>query len=255
MKRLQRHPLAMSARFRDAIVLTYAFPAPVLRALVPSALPPETYGDSGFVAVALVDMRGLRPSRLPAWAGTDAVFAGYRVFVRTGTASGHVRRGLKIIRTDVNRLHVLTGTKLLTRYEAGLISATWERRAGRQRVRIGSRWRGADLDVEVALDNPPAPPPGSPFRSWEEAAPFSGPLPWTFAPDVTGSRAVAVKGVRSDWSPEPVTVHSQAIALLSSARFAGHRPVLASAFHISDVAYSWMAGIDGPISAPGRGHS
>lgn len=255
MQHLQRHPLSMSTRFRDAIVLTYAFPEETLRSLVPAALALETRDDVAFVAVAVVDMRQLRPSGLPRWAGTDAIFVGYRVFVRTQLPGGRVRRGLKVVRTDVNRLHLLVGTRLLTRYDTGLVSASWQRDGRQQAVRIRSRWRGVDLDVETLAEVPPAPPPGSPFVSWSEAAPFSGPLPWTFAPDESGSSAVAVKGVRSDWRPQPITVRSHTVGFFAQAPFGGHRPVLASAFHVADIDYSWAAGKQEAISPPERDES
>lgn len=250
MSRLQRHPVAMTTRFREALVLTFAFPAPVLRPLVPSTLSPETRDGLGFVAVAVVDMAGLRPARLPPWAGSDAIFVGYRVFVRTELDDGRIRRGLKVLRTDVNRLHLLLGTRLLTRYDSGLVSATWDRRPGCDRVRTRSRWRGASLAVATTDDDPAGPPPGSPFASWEEAAPFSGPLPWTLAPDRTGSSAVAVKGVRSEWQPRPLTVRSHAIAFFDRAPFGGTPPRLASAFCVEDVAYSWRAGTEEAIRTP-----
>lgn len=232
----------MSTRFRDAFVLTYAFPEKVLQSLVPAALRLETREGVAFVAVAVVDMQRLRPSRLPQWAGSDGVFVGYRVFVRAEIGDGRVRRGLKVIRTDVNRLHLLVGTRLLTRYDTGLVSVSWERDRQQHVVRVRSRWRGADLDMETSLDPPPAPPPGSPFSSWSDAAPFAGPLPWTFAPDENGTSAIAVKGVRSDWRPRPITVRSHSVGFFSDALFCGHRPMLASAFHVADVDYAWAAG-------------
>lgn len=250
MRPIRSHPLAMTTRFRDAIVLTYAFRAAVLQPLVPSALGLEIRDGLGFVAVALVDMDGLRPAALPRWAGTDAVFVGYRVFVRTELADGRIRRGLEVIRTDVNRLHLLVGTRALTRYDTGLASATWRRSGREQHIEIRSRWRGADLDVGVTSDQPASPPPGSPFGSWEEAAPFSGPLPWTFAADDDRS-VIAVKGVRSAWSPRPVTVRSHTVELFSRAPFTSHEPVLASAFQVADVDYSWRAGEQQAVRPPG----
>lgn len=245
----------MTTTFRDAVVLTYAFPEEILRSLVPAALALETRGDLAFVAVAVVDMQRLRPSGLPRWAGTDALFVGYRVFVRTKLSDGRLRRGLKVLRTDVNRAHLLVGTRLLTRYDTGLVSASWHRSGHQQAVGVRSRWRGANLNVETSLDVPSTPPPGSPFSSWSEAAPFSGPLPWTFAPDETGSSAVAVKGVRSDWRPQPLTVRSHAVDFFSHPPFHGHRPVLASAFHVADIDYSWAVGKEEAISPPTRDRS
>lgn len=232
----------MSTRFRHATVVTFAFPASVVQRLVPRQLTLEARDGLGFVAVALVDMDGLRPSRLPAWAGSDAVFVGYRVFVRAVLEDGRVRRGLKVIRTDVDRIHLLAGTRLLTRYDAGLMAAVWERHGDDQRVRVRSRWRGSDLEVAIRRDRPPSPPERSPFDRWEDAAPFSGPLPWTFAPTGQTDSVVAVKGIRSTWDPRPVTVLSHHIALFEHPPFAGNDPLVAAAFHVADVDYRWRPG-------------
>lgn len=246
----RNHPLAMTTRFRRAVVLTFAFPRSMLAGLVPASLALETVDDLGFVAIALVDMEHLRPARLPAWAGTDAIFIGYRVFVRTELADGRARRGLKVLRTDVDRLHLLVGTRLLTRYDTGLTTARWDIEGPVDRVRVRPRWRGAALDVVTVDDNPTAPPPGSPFAGWDDAAPFSGPLPWTLAPDRTGTSAVAVKGVRSAWNPRPLTVDHHAVGLFGRPPFDGTPPLLASAFGVDDVDYSWRAGREEPIHAP-----
>lgn len=252
MTSLRRHPVAMTARFRTAIVVTFGFPEPLLAGLVAPTLAVETVDGLGFVAVALVDMEGLRPEAAPSWAGSDAVFVGYRVFVRTQLEDGRTRRGLKVLRTDVDRLHVLVGTRVLTRYEAGLVAATWETDGQVDRVRTRPRWRGAALEVVTADDDPSVPPAGSPFNSWQEAAPFRGPLPWTLAPDATGTSAIAVKGVRSDWDPRPVTVRDHRIGWFDHPPFSHAQPVLASAFRIADVDYSWRAGREQTIHAPSR---
>jgi hypothetical protein len=64
--RLQRHALPIKAHFRTSLVLAYAVPAPILRPLLPAGLTLDTYGNFGFLAIALVDTRDLRPSFVPA---------------------------------------------------------------------------------------------------------------------------------------------------------------------------------------------
>src|SRR6516225_5812155 len=63
--RLRRHPFAIDAHFDTVVALTYALPAHVLRPLLPPGLELETIGDDGFVAVALVQARNLRPAGWP----------------------------------------------------------------------------------------------------------------------------------------------------------------------------------------------
>lgn len=250
MTSLRSHPLAMTTHFRKALVLTYAFPESLLASLVPHSLALETVGDLGFVAVALVDMQRLRPERLPVWTGSHAIFVGYRVFVRTELSDGRSRRGLKVLRTDVDRLHLLLGTRLMTRYDSGLVAASWTTDGPADRVRSRPRWQAAHLTVETSDDDPAAPPADSPFATWDDAAPFSGPLPWTLAPDPSGNSAIAVKGVRSGWDPRPVTVRRHEVGFFEREPFGGTAPVLASAFCIDDVDYAWRAGREESIHTP-----
>jgi hypothetical protein len=51
------------------LVLTYAFPSGVLRPLLPPGLVLDTYGEYGFLAIAMVQTERLRPSFLPAAVG------------------------------------------------------------------------------------------------------------------------------------------------------------------------------------------
>ena len=63
--RLQRHGLPIKAHFRSSLVLAYAVPAPLLRPLLPTGLVLDTYGDFGFLAIALDDRYRTRVPSLP----------------------------------------------------------------------------------------------------------------------------------------------------------------------------------------------
>jgi uncharacterized protein YqjF (DUF2071 family) len=246
---VRTHPLPMTARFRDLLVVTYAFPAPVLEPLVPSAFTLDHHQGHGLVAIALVDMARLRPSALPAALGMDARFVGYRIFVRTTMAAGRPRRGLNVLRTNVDRWLVLAATRLLTHYRAAHASIRWCREGDRLQVQVRS-WRGrTDLHLIADLGQTPMQPPaGSPFSSWAQARPFAGPLPWTFAPDAAGQAAVAVKGVRDRWNPQPLAIEHADVALFHQPPFAAGAPRLAAAFHLHDLTYAWTAGAVEPLA-------
>src|SRR6266568_1786639 len=67
---LQRHPIPMTCHFDHSLVVTWAVPAQALQPLVPPGLELDTYdGHWGFVVIALVQTRNLRPAFLPACAG------------------------------------------------------------------------------------------------------------------------------------------------------------------------------------------
>ena len=62
---LQRHALPLRAQLKASLVLAYAVPADVLTPLLPPGLQLDTYGDYGFLAIALVETQKLRPAFLP----------------------------------------------------------------------------------------------------------------------------------------------------------------------------------------------
>jgi uncharacterized protein YqjF (DUF2071 family) len=76
---VRTHPVPMTARFRELLVLTYAFPAPILQPLIPAALALDGYDGQGFVVIALVDMARSRSSRLPAAAAMPQLAAAFQL--------------------------------------------------------------------------------------------------------------------------------------------------------------------------------
>jgi hypothetical protein len=114
--RLQRHALPIKAHFRTSLVLAYEIPAPVLRPLLPAGLTLDTYGNFGFLAIALVETRNLRPSFVPARLGMSFFLSGYRIFTRYQTTAGRTLRGLRIVRSDTNRLSMQLFGNLFTHY-------------------------------------------------------------------------------------------------------------------------------------------
>jgi hypothetical protein len=98
--------------------------------------------------------------------------------------------------------------------------------------------------VSVTADLGPIPAPlpkGSPFGSLEEARRFAGPLPYTFHHEPQTGRLLSVRGRRSTWDPQPVTVEVRELDFVSSGMF-GAEPVLANAFYVSDIDYRWDRG-------------
>ena len=63
--RLRRHPFPVDAFFDHSLVLTYALPLQSLAPLLPPGLQVDAYGDYGFVAIAMVQTRRLRPAQRP----------------------------------------------------------------------------------------------------------------------------------------------------------------------------------------------
>lgn len=249
---LQRHPIAMSCRFDHCLVVTWALPALVLEPLVPPGLDLDTYdGRWGFVVVAVVQTRQLRPAFLPAWAGRDYALTGYRVFVKHRDQAGRTRRGLHILRSDTDKRSMKLGGNLLTHYRYRLASIDIAPAAGRLDVRITTPAAEADLCVTAHLADEPAPlPRTSPFRSDRDARRFAGPLPWTFDYEPQTSSIVMIRGRRFQWRPQPVAVEVKACGFLERAPLAAAGPRLASAFHIEGIDYGWARGVRVPAGQP-----
>jgi hypothetical protein len=246
--RLRRHPVPIQALLRDCLTLTYAIPADVLRPLLPPGLELETVRGNGFIAVALVQTESLRPAGVPSVLGQDFFLAGYRVFTRFRTPDGGTLRGLRILRSDTNRARMVHAGNLLTHYNYHHCDATIaaSRPEGRLRVAVRTEDGRGDRDVIANLTDP-ALPAGSPFATLREARRFAGPLPFTFdyEPDTDG--IIAIKATRTKWQPTPVRIDAHRIGLFSEPVFRGHSPLLAAAFHVTDIEYRWERGAHYPV--------
>ena len=244
--RLRRHPFAVAAHFDECLTLTYALPADVLRPLVPPGLELETLRGHGFVAVALVQTRSLKPERLPPVLGQDFFLAGYRVFTTFRRPDGRRLRGLRILRSDADRTMMVVGGNLLTHYNYGRCDASIAVTAAGTRVSVSTRDRGGDLDL-VAGTLATALPPGSPFASIQEARRFAGPLPFTFDYEPETHAIIAIEARRTTWRPAAVDVRVDTLSFFDQPPFRDVTPVLAAAFRVSDIDYEWMRGQRYPL--------
>lgn len=247
--RLQRHPVPMTCHFDHSLVVTWALPARLLEPLVPPGLELDSYDEQwGFVAVALVQTRNLRPVFLPAWAGRDYALTGYRVFVRYRSPAGRTRRGLHILRSDTDKRDMKVVGNLLTHYRYQRADISIRAHAGRLEARIATPGARADLHVIARLADLPAELPAtSPFRSAADARRFAGPLPWTFDYEPQTRSIVMIRAQRSAWHPQPTEVQVRTCSFLDSPPFDSAVPRLANAFHVADVDYGWQRGVRVPI--------
>jgi hypothetical protein len=233
---LKNHPFAVDAHFDTSIVLTFAAKADELRTLVPSRLELDTFQDEwGFVAVAVVQTKDLRPWFMPRLFGNDFVLIGYRVFVRYTNKIGKRMRGLYILKSETNskRMEILGNT--FTHYNYSTIDVSIESRT--PITTITSEKGGLEIELKTSEDDPPL-PEGSPFKSWKEARRYAGPLPFTFT--VGSNSVLIIEGVRQEWSPRPVEVVSQRIDFLQALGL--KTMTLANAFIVENIPYHWKKG-------------
>jgi hypothetical protein len=214
----------------------------MLQSLLPPGLTVDTYGDYGFIAIAMVQTKKLHPAFLPAALGVDFFLTGYRVFARF-TAKPSLR-GLRILRSDTDRLLMAVGGNLLTHYGYVHCQAAMTAEGGRLHVTVTSPGAAADLDVVADLSSRPAPlPAGSPFANLEDARRFAGPLPYTFDYERETNSIVMIKATRSSWEPQPISVDVRKATFLEHPPFSTVAPILANAFHVENVPYRWERGV------------
>ncbi|MEA2710390.1 MAG: hypothetical protein QOF78_2991 [Phycisphaerales bacterium] len=241
--RLRRHPIPVVAHFDHSLVLTYALPEKILEPLLPPGLTLDTYDGYGFLAVAMVQTRGLRPTFFPHRLGQDFFLTGYRLFAKFKTLSGRTLRGLRILRSDADRSLMVAGGNLLTHYNYRKCDATLA--ATDESLAVTIRTPGGEADVDVTADLAAVAelPPSSPFRTLHDARKFAGPLPYTFDYEPQTHSIVAIKGIRENWSPRLVNVDVRTLSFLNDDRFRGAKPILASAFYVHDIDYRWQRGV------------
>lgn len=233
---LKTHPFPVEAFFEHSLVLTFAVPRAELAALLPAPLVPDTFTDEwGFLAVALVQTRQLRPKGFPAALGQDFFLIGYRAFVRYPSPTGKRLRGLYILRSETDKTRMTLLGNLMTHYRYHTVDITQQHTAGRRHI------ESLQADFHVTLASPSADvalPPHSPFTTWAEARRFAGPLPFTFSAD--GDHMLIVEGVRKHWQPQSVAVASHHVGFLQKLGFS--QLILANAFAVHDIPYSWKKG-------------
>lgn len=235
---LKDHPFAVEAFFESSLVLTYAVPKEQLLHLVPECVEVETFNDTwGFVALAMVQTKNLRPKGFPAFMGNDFFLTGYRVFVRYTSATGKKYRGLYILKSETNKKKMEFFGNIFTHYNYATtdISLT----ETKEQLHIESKKSG--LNIVVANETTEVPlPKDSPFENWKEARKFAGPLPFTFTYTPATKEVLIIEGVRQDWKPQAVKVIDEHSDYLDSLQLEGM--VLANAFIIKNIPYWWKKG-------------
>jgi hypothetical protein len=248
---LKRHPFPVVAEFEHCLVLTYAVDAPSLLPLLPPGLSLDTLGDqgrTGFLAIALVQTRRLRPVGFPRMLGRDFFLSGYRIFTKFKTPAGRALRGLRILRSDTNRRLMANSGNLLTHYNYRLADVDFRATAEELLVQIDTPHSEADLSVRAVLNAAHEPlPAGSCFADAKSARRFAGPLPYTFDYERETHSIVVIRGRRRKWQPRLVPVEVSRCTFIEQPAIARGNPRLVSAFHVAEIDYRWDCGVRYPL--------
>lgn len=117
MIKLKNHPFSVEAFFKSSVVLTFAVKKDELNNLIPECLELDTFQEEwGFVAVAMVQTKNLRPKGFPAFLGNDFFLIGFRIFVKYQSNSGKTLRGLYIIKSETNKIRMQFFGNIFTHY-------------------------------------------------------------------------------------------------------------------------------------------
>lgn len=235
---LKSHPFAVEAHFESSIILTFAVPKDELQNLIPKCLELDTLNDTfGFIAVAMVKTKVLRPKGFPKFLGNDFFLIGYRIFVRYTNEKGKRLRGLYILKSETDKKKMEYLGNIFTKYNY-TTTDIHQKETGNTLI-ISSKKSNFSLtiqqtDEEIELPN------NSPFENWARARRFAGPLPFTFTYNSNDKTVLIIEGIRENWTPKPLKILNYNFEFLDTMKF--QNVVLANAFIIEDISYHWKKG-------------
>ncbi|WP_316820534.1 DUF2071 domain-containing protein [Pedobacter gandavensis] len=235
---LKNHPFSVEAFFECSTVLTFAVPKEELQSFIPDCLELDTLDEKwAFLAVAMVQTKGLRPKGFPTILGNDFFLIGYRVFVKYINAAGKRLRGLYILKSETDKVKMEWMGNLFTHYNYSTTDITFKKSGSL--TEINSIKSDFNIKLEEQLGEVSL-PEHSPFVDWKAARRFAGPLPFTFTYNEEKKEVLVIEGVRENWIPEPIKVLACHISFLQSLKL--KESVLANAFIIKNIPYHWKKG-------------
>lgn len=238
MNFLKNHPFAVETYFENSIVLSYAVAKEELQDMIPECLELDTFKDKwAFVAVAMVNTKGLRPKGFPKFLGNDFFLIGFRVFVRYTDKRGKRLRGLYILKSETNKRKMAFFGNIFTHYNYSTTDISYKKKDNL--LTIQSEKSALDVVVNSANHNIKL-PENSPFKDWKEARRFAGPLPFTFTYNEEKKEVLIIEGVRQNWKPEPLEIQKAEVGFIEDKGFKDIH--LANAFVVSNIPYYWKKG-------------
>lgn len=235
---LKNHPFAVQTHFESSLVLTFAVPKEQLQNLIPECLELDTFQDKwAFIAIAMVQTKGLRPKGFPSFMGNDFFLIGYRIFVRYTNNAGKRLRGLYIIKSQTDKKKMEFFGNIFTHYNYTTTDIEQTRSENFKTIR--SEQSKFEVTIEETNDEIKI-PENSPFTDWKDARKFAGPLPHTFTVNTKDNTILTILGIRQNWKPKAVKVECYHFDFLNKLDL--QNMVLANAFEIKNIPYYWEKG-------------
>jgi hypothetical protein len=235
---LKNHPFAVEAFFTRSLVLTFCAPKEQLAHLLPPCLALDTFDEKlGFVAVAMVQTKKLRPKGFPEFLGNDFFLIGYRLFIKYHSKAGKRLRGLYILKSETDKKKMEWLGNIFTRYQ--YTTTDIQQKLDESSLKIFSQKSGIDVKADIGNVHATL-PENSPFTEWKQARRFAGPLPFTFSYIPETQKVLVIEGVREDWHPQPVQLEAYNIKFPE--KLEGCDLTLASVFMVENIPYYWKKG-------------
>ena len=235
---LKNHPFAVEAFFESSVVLTFAVPKEELETMIPECLKLDTFqGKWAFIAIAMVQTKGLRPKGFPEFMGNDFFLTGYRVFVQYVNNAGKRLRGLYIIKSETDKKKMEFFGNIFTHYNYTTTDILQIKSVNETEIK--SVKSGFNIRFQTTGNDIPL-PENSPFADWKEARKFAGPLPFTFTYTAAKREVLIIEGVRQNWTPAPIRIIDYSSAFIDALKL--KKVVLANAFIIKNIPYWWKKG-------------
>jgi uncharacterized protein YqjF (DUF2071 family) len=238
MSFLKNHPFAVAATFEKSLVLTFAIPKEQLKDMIPECLELDTFEDKwAFIAIAMVQTKGLRPKGFPEFMGNNFFLIGYRIFVRYTNKAGKSLRGLYILKSETDKKKMEFFGNIFTHYNYTTTDINQTQKGNLKSINsVKSKFQVTTEETELEVKIPE----DSPFKDWKDARKFAGPLPHTFTYNKEEKSVLIIRGIRQDWKPKPVKVDRYDFEFLNNLKL--KNVVLANAFEIKNVPYYWEKG-------------
>lgn len=238
MSFLKNHPFAVEAFFESSVVLTFAVPKEEVQHLIPECLELDVFENKwAFIALAMVQTKGLRPKGFPKFLGNNFFLIGYRVFVKYTTNKGKRLRGLYILKSETDKRKMEFMGNIFTHYNY----STTDIAKNMEGLETEIKSLRSDFTVKIReSDEAVSLPENSPFADWKTARRFAGPLPFTFTYNKNTQEVLIIEGVRENWIPVPVNVIKHQVSFIHALGLKGL--VLANAFLIKNIPYQWKKG-------------
>ena len=205
---------------------------------IPSCVQLDTFKDKwGFIAVAVVQTKHLRPAIFPQSCGMNFLLIGYRMFVTYQTSYGKRLRGLYILRSETDKTLMQLVGNFFTHYNYSKTDIILTEDV--EKISISSN--KSEIDITLLKTPDARLPQNSPFESWKEARKFEGPLPFTFYVNQDEREVLIVEGVRQNWTPAPLEIGNCKIGFIEKMNLQTIVP--ANAFVIKNISYHWKKGV------------